>query len=358
MNDHGNEPFGSRDDSGDAGLRRLLHDAVDDVHPTTQPDDVRERARSGVTPIGAGRGSALRRWVPVSVAAAAAMALVVGGTLFLTQRGEDTPPVAGPSASPSAGQDGSDGSPEASQAPAHQKALAIYYVGDTAAGPRLFREFHRAPVAGGSPGATEGLRLALTGTPQDPDYRTAWRGVPEAEVDSASSGRVEVRFDGTPPTDRPDGMSGAEASISVQQLVYTAQAQLQSTDPVTFSGPDGELETLLGVDVAGGVARGAADEVLSPISVDGPVEGAEVSSPFSVEGQAATFEGNVQWRLEREGEVVKQGFTTAEECCTLAPYRFTVEAPPGDYTLVVTEEDVSGGEGNGTTQDTKQIRVE
>jgi hypothetical protein len=77
-----------------------------------------------------------------------------------------------------------------------------------------------------------------------------------------------------------------------------------------------------------------------------------------VTGQAATFEANVQWELKQGDTVVRRGFTTAEECCTLAPYSFSVDAPAGTYTLVVHEEDASGGEGNPPSQDTKEIRVD
>ena len=57
-------------------------------------------------------------------------------------------------------------------------------------------------------------------------------------------------------------------------------------------------------------------------------------------------------------EVVRNGFTTARECCTLSPYSFTVTATPGDYTLVVHDTDESDGEGIGTSEDTKRITVE
>ena len=57
--------------------------------------------------------------------------------------------------------------------------------------------------------------------------------------------------------------------------------------------------------------------------------------------------------------VVKRGFTTAEKCCTMSPYSFKVDdVPPGDYTLVVHDEDASGGaEGAGVWKDTKDITV-
>jgi hypothetical protein len=41
----------------------------------------------------------------------------------------------------------------------------------------------------------------------------------------------------------------------------------------------------------------------------------------------------------------------------MSPYSFTVEAPPGDYTLVVHDEDASGGEGPGPWQDTKDLSI-
>lgn len=75
-----------------------------------------------------------------------------------------------------------------------------------------------------------------------------------------------------------------------------------------------------------------------------PSDGA-VTSPFEVSGEAEVFEANVRWELRAGTDVVDEGFTTAESAYEMAPYAFTVEAEPGDYTLVVFEEDVSDGEG-------------
>ena len=55
--------------------------------------------------------------------------------------------------------------------------------------------------------------------------------------------------------------------------------------------------------------------------------------------------------------MVDEGFTTAEEGNTLAPYAFSFEAEPGSYVLRVYDADMSGGEGNGEAQDTKRITV-
>jgi hypothetical protein len=157
---------------------------------------------------------------------------------------------------------------------------------------------------------------------------------------------------------RPDGTSAEEAGIAVEQLVYTAQAALQQgRPPVQFLINGERTDMLLGVPVSEPVAQGDPLDVLSQVWVIDPAEGAEVTSPFEVSGLANAFEANVQWELKQGDEVIEEGFTTAEEAMRMAPYSFTVKAPPGDYTLVVHDSDPSGGEGFAPWQDTKQITV-
>ena len=120
--------------------------------------------------------------------------------------------------------------------------------------------------------------------------------------------------------------------------------------------------TLLGVPTSGDVAAASRDTTLAPVSIDSPADQRSrdlggLRSPVTVKGSASAFEATVQWELEQGGTVVKRGFATARECCTLSPYTFRFSAPPGDYTLVVHDEDPSGGEGTGTSSDSKQIRV-
>ena len=80
---------------------------------------------------------------------------------------------------------------------------------------------------------------------------------------------------------------------------------------------------------------------------------------MTVEGRASTFEANVVWELRVGGDaVVQHGFTTAAECCTLSPYRFTIkDVQPGTYTLVVHDTDESGGR-RPVNSDSKEIVVE
>ncbi len=114
---------------------------------------------------------------------------------------------------------------------------------------------------------------------------------------------------------------------------------------------------MLGLDTSAPVAPAGADSVMATVSVDYPVQDAELPTVFEVRGRAATFEANVVWELKQGGHVVKRGFTTATQCCTLSPYSFTVSVDPGRYTLVVHDTDESDGEGVGTSEDTKDIDV-
>jgi hypothetical protein len=76
-----------------------------------------------------------------------------------------------------------------------------------------------------------------------------------------------------------------------------------------------------------------------------------------VTGEAAAFEANVPWRVLRDGAVVQEGFATSAEGQRFAPYSFTVTLEPGEYVVLVTEDDPSGGEGRPPFVDDKTITV-
>jgi hypothetical protein len=171
-----------------------------------------------------------------------------------------------------------------------------------------------------------------------------------------SGGVLSVDLSG-PVRDRPAGMSDATARLALQQVVYTAQGVVQNRIPVTFLVDGAPASTVLGVSTASPVANAASDEVLAQVWVTSPADGSTVHSPFTVEGVAASFEANVQWELKQGDKVVKDGYATAEECCTLSPYSFKVTAEPGEYVLRVYAADESGGEGPGEQADTKRITV-
>jgi hypothetical protein len=251
----------------------------------------------------------------------------------------------GPSHTPSS--DHTNG-PSAQQVP-----VPVYFVADTNLGQRLFREFH---AAAGNLALDQAVEDAVSGNAGDADYGTVWPSGSAVQRAQLSGGVLSVDLTG-PVRERPAGMSDTTAHLALQQVIYTAQGVVQARVPVTFLIDGTPTSTVLGVSTARPVSNASADGVLAQVWVTSPVDGTTVSSPFAVEGVAAAFEANVQWELRQGDTVVKRGFTTAQQCCTMAPYRFQVTAPPGEYTLVVHDEDASGEHPQGLWQDTKQIIV-
>ncbi len=322
----------------DDQVRALLEEAVADVHPRPGLDRIRSRTT-------ATRPRA-RRWT-VAAAAIATAAAVLGvvalgpGLPVGSGLGEDPGVATGPA--------GSDGG--AATGPQVQ----VYFVGVTGPGLRLFAEEHGAGTAAGA--LDSAMSVAVRGLVTDRDYHTLWPAGTTMHRARLDDGVLSVDLSG-PVQERPQGMSQSDAALALQQLVYTAHGVTGTRIPVTFLLDGSPTDTLLGEPTDRPVAAAPADDTLSPVSITSQADGDTVDSPFTVRGSASAFEANVQWELVGDtGNVVKRGFATARECCTLSPYSFTVTAPPGSYTLVVHDEDVSDGEGYAPTQDTKRLTV-
>jgi len=355
-------------------LKALLEDTVSDVEPRKGLGEIQART---------GEDRHRRTWVWGAVAAVAATAATVAAVTVLTDttpQGAEGDPAASTTPSEDPTQATPDTSPTqpASPTPTDEatapagSALPVYFVGDTPAGPRLFREF--LPPTGGSGLPSErllqALDLSIGGEANDPDLRSGWPGggspdgfnvvgagtVVAQDEEDVISIAVDSEADVTV---RPQGMSDDAARLALQQLVYTAQATMQERLPVQFTGVDGvPLRTLLGVDVPQPVTNEPEMQVQAPVWIITPQDGDDVGRDIVVEGRGAFFEANVSWQLLQRGEVVKDGYTTAEECCTLSPYSFTIrDVAPGYYELRVFDADVTGEGGAGEQQDTKHLTV-
>ena len=344
----------------DEDLRRLLHGAVSDVEPRNALDSI--HARTEVSPMNSKRSWFLAAGAAVVATAATITAVtVLGGDTPSSEDPDFAAPSATPTPSPSTAEEPTT-DPEPSEAPpAQMQTVPVYYAGDTSRGVRLYREFHRVEVTSEDEVVTAAVNQAVAADPDDPDYRTSWPDGTAASARSLSSTPDVLTIDisnGAGLRTRPAGMSEEEARIAVEQLIYTAQAADQSRKPVQFLLDSGRTDQLLGVPVSEPLAQGDAMDVLAQVWVIEPAEGAELTTPFTVSGLAAAFEANVVWEIRQGDTVVADGFTTADECCTMAPYSFQVDdLPPGDYTLVVQDTDPSGGEGFAPWQDTKAITV-
>ncbi|QIK65824.1 hypothetical protein G7072_05305 [Nocardioides sp. HDW12B] len=316
-----------------------------------------------------------RPWIYGALGAAVATAATVVAVTVLSDS-DDTPVAGSGDPAPSASSDLAEpsGSPEPSESAETSETadpepsgsavvsgtVPVYLVGSTGRGLGLYREFQAGE---GDDPLLSAVGASLSGASLDPDYSSLWEGL-GAQVDAAppAGDVILLALSGSGPdlAERPDGMSAADARLAVQQLVWTATAALQRDVPVTFEVDGDAPDTLLGVDVTGGVSRGEAMSTLAPVWVTSPQDGDTVGSTFAVEGQGAFFEATVSWQLlDPPGEVVKEGFTTARECCVMSPYRFQVkDVDPGDYTLRVYQADTSGEPGAVETEDTKRLTVE
>jgi hypothetical protein len=357
---------------GDDPMRALLRDAVSDVEPRPALSDIQNRTK--VTPM-----SSKRPWIyGVVGAVAATAATLVAVSVISDDPREVSSPVAGDSVTPTPTPDASasPGSPtteppEPSATTGTGQPMPAYFVGDTPAGPRLFREFLPGTGKTGSAALLAALELSITGESRDPDFRSGWPGAGTAGgVSVVGAGSGSLGAEGRPAilvaleggsdlAELPADMSAEDARMALQQLVHTAQAVMQQRLPVSFTAADGvPLRRLLGTEVVDGVDAADPMQVQSTVWIITPQDGDEVGGTFTVEGRGAFFEANVSWQLLRGDEVAKEGFATAEEGMTLSPYRFEVEGvEPGDYVLRVYDADMSGGEGNGEAEDTKRVTV-
>ncbi|MCW2735650.1 Gmad2 immunoglobulin-like domain-containing protein [Nocardioides sp.] len=333
-------------------IKDLLRDAADGVEPGDRLDAIRA-ATSGRRRTGRGWWAA----GGVGLAAASvvtALALTTGGT----PRGTDPDP-ASPSPTTSAP------TPVETQPP-----VGIYYIGDTPAGPRLYREVRTlegadpldaavAAAVGNGPGGPGLL-------PLDPDYRVPWPSLTQAGAALDDTGDViEIWLGGDPEADLRDrgALSEQEARLAVEQLVRTAQGVVGEPLPVRFLLYGELADQVLGVPTSEPLDAGSDLAVLAHVSLSAPSEGERVDNdePFTVTGLGNSFEGNIVTRIQRwEGTYVvdqKPAIAGSYED-RLFPFEVTfdlTDVAPGEY-VVISQTDDPSGEGRFDT-DTRRITV-
>lgn len=279
------------------------------------------------------RPGATRTWL-AALAAGAVAAL-----------GACTPPDGGATPSPS---------PTAVETtPAQTVAVPAYYVIDTRAGLRLARE--TTEVETDDP-VTTAVERMIAG-PADPDYSTTWNPATQVLGISRQGETIVVNLSEDA---RTANVGSPGAALMIQQLVYTAtDAAEEEAAPVQLlieGEPAGELWGAVVWDEP--VTREDPLNVRMLVQIDVPGEGADLTSPVAVSGDAAAFEANVPWKvLDADGAEVQAGNTLTSEGQTFAPFSFTVDLEPGTYTIVITEDDPSGGAGGTPMSDSKTVTV-
>lgn len=309
-------------------LRDLLTDAVADVEPEYRLDTIKARTQ---------RPHRRRGWYLTGGAVLAAASLVTAVNLAQDDgRRRDN----GPSA------------------PDLDHTAALYFVGETPHGWRLYREWQQ--VSGGPLADLEAITEAHGAA--DPDYSTLW---PEGAFTSVAvvDDVIEVGLGEWPPVEYDIDLDLVHAYL--QAVVYTAQAATGENLPVQFT-KDGEptrdlFLTQLASD--GPIERDPQNDILSLVNISDPTEGSLVTGDsFIATGRANSFEATVPWEIRTEQGVVKRGFATAEGYGDhLFQWETEVDISglnPGHYTFVAMTDDPSAGEGPGPFTDTRTIIIE
>ena len=296
--------------------------------------------------------------------ARSAVAALAVAALVLTACGDDDDDRAAPApSSPTTSAPGDPtsepsepgGSPTtaAPTAPTGTRAVAVYYLGETTNGPRLYREFHRRPAT--TAVIRDAVEAMLTEKPDDSDYRSVW---PE------STRLLGVALDGDLATVdlsrevRRASVGAAVEAASLQQLVHTVTAAAPAVRRVQLHIAGGPSDTLWGhADTSRPMSRADQVDVLAAVWLLQPTEGATVGRSLKIGGEATVFEATVSWQALSGSTVVAEGFATATEG---GPGRGTWEATvnlprAGTYELRAFES--SAKDGRPTHVDDKQITV-
>jgi hypothetical protein len=315
-------------------LTTLLREAVEDVEPTDRRAELRELVAAS------SKSRHLRYAITGGLLAAA---VVVTGVAVAVQQSDepDTP---------------TTGSKRAvDRTREHRPAYALYYVGETPQGPRLYREFRDGPGPETTPDAAISLLLSQ---PDDPDYESYWS---PGQLLGATVVNDVIQVD-------VDPALVAEAplnDLALQQVIFTVQAAVESDTPlpVQFVHDGKPVAEVGGLPTSEPLANVPQLEVLALASISAPSERRVVVDSFSANGRASSFEGSVPWELRApDGTVVReataQTFGSTDRLDPWATGQIDVsDLDPGEYTFVVMTDDPSGGEGPGPTVDTRTVII-
>lgn len=288
-----------------------------------------------------------RRWIPVAAIAVATAAVLVIAVLAFVPRHHATKPAV--MASASAGTDDTaDPSTSADldvpplptptpQAGTLTASVPVYYVGSG----HLFREYHDLKV---TPDTVVGrITAAVTEmmrakSPADPDYATLWpAGVTVRQVTlTGGVATVDLSSTGTAPR--------GDAALAVQQLVWTVAAAVVDTPVPQVTGVrltvgGVAVPTIWGtVDTSGVLQEAPAVDVLAPLWLIEPHQGATVGQKLTVHISGSVFEATARLRVRGTpgGNVLKDQQVKLDKG---APARgevtVTLQLSPGKYTIEV-----------------------
>jgi hypothetical protein len=312
-------------------LRQALHERGEGISPTPALPGILHRANSG----GSRTSAPWRRWLTVAVAGLATAGLVTAAVLaFGPGSSSDAPPVAGgdettqqldePAGDPA-------GEPVTSE-PGLEVPLALFYANTYQGGGLSSGEFVHTSSGDVGVDAVQALMQ-----PRDVEPFTNMWQFTDAEIASVLQGDGVLVADFSSPVRlvcNMDVCPELRGEAALQQLVWTLDSALRTDDPVLIT-VDGEPATeVFGTPVDGPVAADPAMRSNADwIRPESPAQRATVTGPVTVTGESAVFEGSFVWEVWSDGEIVEEGFTSGGGIGAPMEFEFTVDLPPGDYTI-------------------------
>lgn len=226
----------------------------------------------------------------------------------------------------------------------HEDGIPVlfYFASDTPRGLKLFSETQNQMAREGD------LNLQIVSdlvsgavVPLDPQYVNLW---------GTSSSVNSVNVDKSIATIDFKKISlnvGAEGEQrAIDQIVWTLTEFAPEISGVAFTVNGKTVESFAGhVDTTATFKRAVSYEVLNPIQISSFNQGAELTSPITISGEACTFEANVLWKISQDGKIVEEGFTTASSGCPeRGEWSITIkDLTPGSYTFSALEYSAEDG---------------
>lgn len=330
-------------------IRDLLHEVADHLEPGDRLDAIRAATASS------GRRPHRGWWVAggaglVAASVVTAFALTTGGAPQTND-----PDVAGGASTSTT----PTPTTTATDAPVRGSTVAVYFVGHTSRGPRLFREF-RPRTTPDRPWLFA-LNAAVKGNALDADYGSTWPTSASVHGWEEGTDGIAVSVRGVT-RERPAGMSEEDARFAIEQLIRTAQGIYgRGKVPVRVLLDGNESDLVLGVPTAEPVTGSPDGDVLAPVSLSEPSEGLvmHVDDFITVDGRAVSADGRVSLQVKRwEGTAALTSgrFNLVPSDGTLAPFSvdFGVDdLQPGDYNVTAT---VTNADGT-VDSDTRRITI-
>jgi hypothetical protein len=219
--------------------------------------------------------------------------------------------------------------------------VKFFFVSDTPRGFKLFSEVQ--PWTAADDMNLQVVSDLVTGkiVPLDSEYTNLWGGSNTVNsvgiagsVATVDLGDISLNV----------GAEGEQRAID--QIVWTLTEFAPEVKAVAFTVNGKTVESFAGhVDTTAQFERAIDYEVLNPLQISSINQGAELTSPVTISGQACTFEANVVWKLLQDDKVVQESFTTASSGCPeRGDWSITLEdLAPGEYLFQVLEYSAEDG---------------